>query len=391
MKLIPVLLLLFVSFSASANLAPMLKPFSPTSTTVTNVGGSFTNVGANFYGRNAANSGVYGFRNVAIPKAGVLDVIKRRAGSAFMSPWLLAALFAADWFFDNGDIFPNGAVNPPASHAGCTVIQSGSGMTDGHADRGGFEGVCSASGGAIYQMTGIAICATPDAQVDAWGTPLIQYQIGFSLTKDDSGAYYPSLASCGDVNFIPVWDDPAPVPVSDTDLYNFAQNDFTPTQWRDIWKNPSTQRHDDVQPLTDAGTDMTNDYNADNDGDSNTNPTVDPDAGDTGSDSVDDVPPEEDPELLCDKFPDIIACQELDEVVPDPIPTVPEEEIASSFASENLSSNSSCPSPGSASIQGQSIAFSYQPLCDLATSIAPLFIALCSVIGLYILAGGIRD
>jgi hypothetical protein len=383
MKILICLILSFASFGSFANAAPMLKAFAPISTTVTHVGGSVVNVGTNYVGRNAANSAVYAFRNVSVPKASFYSVLKSRAGSVLFNPWLAAGLLAADLIFNDGDIETHVLVDSNVAPDGSyfyakyfNALATGSSTP---------TGACANAFATVNSVTGAVDVYTMNS-FGTYGTCVIErhYENG-TIGGLASSSILITTGNVGDGQ--PFYESS---PASDSALDDFIST-LSPSQLRDLWKNPETNNYDDVQPMADAGADLTSDYNAENDSDPLTDPTVDPAAGDTGNDSVGDVPPEEEQELLCDKFPEIIACQELDESPQDPIPVVGSEELASTFTAENLSSSATCPADGSASVQGQSISFSYQPVCDLATAISPLFIALCSIVGIYILVGAVRD
>lgn len=92
-------------------------------------------------------------------------------------------------------------------------------------------------------------------------------------------------------------------------------------------------------------------------------------AGDGGGS---EKPPEQSD--LCKDHPDISACQELGRDDPD-VPDLPHQERTFSMAPE-MSAAGSCPASASLSILGKSYQLSWQPLCDLASGVRPVVLAL---------------
>lgn len=84
----------------------------------------------------------------------------------------------------------------------------------------------------------------------------------------------------------------------------------------------------------------------------------------------------EDPGDPCIEHPDRAGCSELGDVSDVQLPT---QSAPISFV-PTLSASGSCPSPRSVSTSYGSLEFSYQPICDFATGLRPLVIAL-SLIG----------
>jgi hypothetical protein len=236
MKILICLILSFCSFCAFANAAPMLSSFAPSSTTVTHVGGSVLNVGTNYTGRNAANSAVYAFRNVPVQKATFASILKKRAGSLLMNPWLAAAFIAADLIYDSnsGDIGqPDGSFISGYYWANSTSMHSG-------------YNVASTAQGSYDKLIASGVYSSWTVE-----TPLMQYADGkyqavfrsgsstqqqvfwrFQCTGSSPAA---SVASCAEV-LTPV------TPRNDADLYTDIAPSLSPSQWKDLWKNPETNK-----------------------------------------------------------------------------------------------------------------------------------------------------
>jgi len=77
-----------------------------------------------------------------------------------------------------------------------------------------------------------------------------------------------------------------------------------------------------------------------------------------------------------------------DSFTSDPVTT---EEIPFTFAPVSLSSGTGCPAPQTYSMSFGSMTFNNQPICDFASGINSIVLAVCSMIGVYILIGGIRN
>lgn len=86
-----------------------------------------------------------------------------------------------------------------------------------------------------------------------------------------------------------------------------------------------------------------------------------------------DPPPPEEQSKFCEEFPDASACQELGEHEPDG--ELGEEERALSWLPE-LSAAGSCPGPITLSIMGSTQSLEWSSVCDLASGVRPVVIAL---------------
>ncbi|MFT4243634.1 MAG: virulence factor TspB C-terminal domain-related protein [Acidovorax sp.] len=104
---------------------------------------------------------------------------------------------------------------------------------------------------------------------------------------------------------------------------------------------------------------------------------------DTESDT--DMPKDEDKQSLCDKYPDIIACQKLE--MPEKS-NLEAKEFDFNFTPDyGFSGAASCPSPIAASIFGHQLSFSWQGLCNSLSLIKPLLLAMAWLSAAFILLG----
>lgn len=84
-------------------------------------------------------------------------------------------------------------------------------------------------------------------------------------------------------------------------------------------------------------------------------------------------PKPEDQQSLCEKHPDIVACQKLGELQPETLQTKTVTltiEKSDGFGP----STGTCPAPKTATIMGKQVAFQWDLLCDFANGIRPLLI-----------------
>lgn len=88
-----------------------------------------------------------------------------------------------------------------------------------------------------------------------------------------------------------------------------------------------------------------------------------------------DQPKPEEQQQLCEKFPDILACQKLD--TPEAQDLAREEvQISISPLGGWGAEDAACPAPKTAMVMGREVSLSWQPVCDFATGLRPLVIAL---------------
>lgn len=101
-------------------------------------------------------------------------------------------------------------------------------------------------------------------------------------------------------------------------------------------------------------------------------PTPDP-TPETDTTEPGTQPKPEDQQSLCEKHPDIVACQKLGELQPETLQTKTVTltiERSDGFGP----STGTCPAPKTATIMGKQVAFQWDLLCDFASGIRPLLI-----------------
>jgi len=334
-----------------------------------------------YRGRVLPNQPVYASRLVPVTPSGMRALLLKRAGSALFNPWLSAALLVGGYAYNSLS----------------TQIEQ-PGTTDPNLAPEGF-GYYVDSGNGFYSQTKSGACALSVAWAGA------EFNInGDTCERLNNGV----LAESHPIYLVPSTVSDGPYQFPDTPATPDQLNNFlaglTAAQLLKLFINPSTLKPDDVPELNATGDDITSDYNAENDTnpdgspDTTTSETVDEATGDNGVSTISDVPPEPEPvatgdaeeqKNLCELNPAILACQPLGDTPANQ--QIPEEQPTFSFAPESLSSNATCPAPANMNLSRGSFSFSYQPICDLAIAINPLFIAICSLVALYIVVGAVRD
>lgn len=104
-----------------------------------------------------------------------------------------------------------------------------------------------------------------------------------------------------------------------------------------------------------------------------TNPGPDPDPTTEPGDG--DQPKPEEQQSLCEKHPDILACQKLDQ--PEAKELAKEDiNISITPVSGWGAENAACPAPRAVQVAGRAVEISWQPVCDFASGLRPLVIAL---------------
>jgi hypothetical protein len=98
-----------------------------------------------------------------------------------------------------------------------------------------------------------------------------------------------------------------------------------------------------------------------------------PDAEQNPDTDPNDKPKEEDSKSLCEKHPDILACQKLGDITP--------ENLAKNTVTLQINreegfgpANGACPAPNQFVVMGKSMAFQWDLLCDFANQIRPLLV-----------------
>jgi len=94
---------------------------------------------------------------------------------------------------------------------------------------------------------------------------------------------------------------------------------------------------------------------------------------------------------LCEQFPNILACATQDEAAPAVVSLNEDVRDVGLLTPETVSGGEgSCPAPIEVSAVGQTLSFSYQPVCDLATGIRPVVLILGWLAAGMLLFGGVK-
>lgn len=99
-----------------------------------------------------------------------------------------------------------------------------------------------------------------------------------------------------------------------------------------------------------------------------------------------DKPNPEEQQSLCEKHPDIIACQKFDDPKDDDLPKS-ERDISITPDSGWGAETASCPAPKSITVQGRAIAIPYDLFCTYASGMRPIIIAMAWLSAAFILLG----
>lgn len=106
----------------------------------------------------------------------------------------------------------------------------------------------------------------------------------------------------------------------------------------------------------------------------------------------DDKPrdPERDERDLCEKHPDILACQKLDE--PEDPGKLKVQEVDFNFQPESgFAGSASCPAPMSFNVHGNVINISWQPFCNSLDMIKPFLLAMAWLSAAFIMLGARKE
>ena len=119
-------------------------------------------------------------------------------------------------------------------------------------------------------------------------------------------------------------------------------------------------------------------------------PVVDPPT-EPGTDSTDKPrEPEKDDRDFCDKHPDVLACQKMDE--PEDPGKLKVQEVDFNFKPESgFAGSASCPAPMSFNVHGHVINISWQPFCDSLDMIKPFLLAMAWLSAAFIMLGARRE
>lgn len=117
---------------------------------------------------------------------------------------------------------------------------------------------------------------------------------------------------------------------------------------------------------------------------SNPNPVVD------GVEAGKDDSPKPDDRDFCDKHPDVLACQKLDE--PEDPGKLPVKEVEFNFKPESgFAGSASCPAPTTVNIHGNVISISWQPFCNSLDMIRPFMLAMAWLSAAFIMLGARQE
>ena len=111
-----------------------------------------------------------------------------------------------------------------------------------------------------------------------------------------------------------------------------------------------------------------------------------PDPNNPNPDPNPDKPKTEEQQSLCEKHPDIIACQKFDDPKDDDLPKS-ERDISITPDSGWGAETASCPAPKSITVQGRAIAIPYDLFCTYASGMRPIIIAMAWLSAAFILLG----
>lgn len=113
---------------------------------------------------------------------------------------------------------------------------------------------------------------------------------------------------------------------------------------------------------------------------------------DPGGSGNNDKPrdPEKDERDLCEKHPDILACQKLDE--PEDPGKLKVQEVDFNFMPESgFAGSASCPAPMSFNVHGHVINISWQPFCNSLDMIKPFLLAMAWLSAAFIMLGARKE
>ncbi len=100
------------------------------------------------------------------------------------------------------------------------------------------------------------------------------------------------------------------------------------------------------------------------------------------------------PKSQCEKTPNALGCLDVGDNLPKP-PDIPEYEVPFEVTPFALTTNAQCPVPVSFTLSeflgGNTYGITYQPICDFATMLKPLIIAIGFLISFFIISGTVRS
>lgn len=336
---------------------------------------------ARFKGRNNLNESVWAVKKIPISKSLVGTILKRTVKLGLSLP-VQVAMMAAGWAYDEltGEMTKttsetNPDQQPPTTTGNCYL-----------------DGTHTGSYGL---MTYDECQAKPvvAGKTKSWFSYADgQFYDAAPSSPNPTSPNTVSTETADNFDYADILDT-----LSDSVVIQAFQNPSTqlPDSNIDINYNTFSDPTNNTDPFDAAARYLDQYYDASVDGDPLTDPDAIPDPIDNPGEeptTIDDEAPVADAEPfdLCAEHPEILACQTLGES-DDPI-DIATEEIPFSYTPVSLSGSGYCPSPNVFVLSsGQSYSISNQPICDFASGINGVVIIICSMIGMYIVTGGIRN
>lgn len=119
-------------------------------------------------------------------------------------------------------------------------------------------------------------------------------------------------------------------------------------------------------------------------------PVPNPDPGGSGNGDKPRDPKDEDTRDLCEKNPDIIACQKLEE--PEDPGKLKTQEVDFNFQPEiGFAGSASCPAPMTAEVNGTVYSISWQPFCNSLNMAKPFLLAMAWLSAAFIMLGARKE
>lgn len=131
----------------------------------------------------------------------------------------------------------------------------------------------------------------------------------------------------------------------------------------------------DVQPVNRPSPTQTPTSEQDANPSAQITPLPNPNPSPTPTPETNDQPKPQEQQSLCEKHPDILACQKFDEVKEEPLGKE-EIQIRINPLGGWGPDSAQCPAPMSANVAGQTVELSWQPVCGFAEGLRPIVIAL---------------
>jgi hypothetical protein len=376
--------------------------------------GSFRAPSGSFSFAPAANSGTYGATSVTSVggKSVTMPAKMRMAANAGnyiknglrLNPWAIAGTLAAAWLMDQGLEYLNGQwgmaytayhnnymqghtttnargtwVNECGMEVStCTVeqaseyaaVQSQSDYYISHT----LNGCTSQQGGDVYVCSVKIVATWGTADHDVWLYK--RADVAKPMTPEDWEALpdpTPHLAP--ELPYAP-YVEGAPVEAPEFDFAPFVAPLGQPYTKPD---GSTAQPMVSVSPNGDMVTLDTFDQPL-------TTPDGQPVANPLPQDTPEPVP---DQKTQCDKFPATLGCASLD--VPEAEALATEVRSISLIAPVSMGGSGVCPAPLTASFLGQQVEMSFDPLCQFASTLRPLVLAIAWLSAGIIFVGGVRN